>query len=154
MYRKKIDIRVLSVLLMLSFKTVAFPQTNTDMWSALSRVTVKTAFNPDLLTESSSISVSPAIEKLHNTKIEVEGYMIPLTGQTMQSHFMLSKYPQSTCFFCGKAGPETAMQVFMEDNRKVKISERKLKVKGTLLVNPGDANSLLYSLENATILEP
>ncbi len=66
---------------------------------------------------------------------------------------MLSKYPQSTCFFCGKAGPETAMQVFMKDNKKIKISERKIKVSGTLIINPKDVNSLLYTLENATIIE-
>jgi hypothetical protein len=66
---------------------------------------------------------------------------------------MLSKFPQSTCFFCGKAGPETAMQVFMKDNKKVKISERKVRVKGTLLINPKDASSLLYTLENAIIFE-
>jgi hypothetical protein len=79
--------------------------------------------------------------------------MIPLTGQIMQAHFMFSRYPQSTCFFCGKAGPESAMQVFMKDGKKVKITERKIKVRGTLYVNPKDANSLLYSLQEATIIE-
>ena len=98
-------------------------------------------------------SLSPLIEKLDGTEIEVEGYIIPLTGQIRQSHFMLSKFPQSTCFFCGKAGPETAMQVFMRDQQKVRITERKVKVKGTLLVRPGDASSLMYTLENALIFE-
>ena len=97
--------------------------------------------------------VSSAVQKLDGTQIEVEGYIIPLTGQVTQSHFMLSKFPQSTCFFCGKAGPESAMQVFMKDNVKVKISERKVKVKGTLIVNPKDITSLLYTLENGVIIE-
>jgi hypothetical protein len=45
------------------------------------------------------------------------------------------------------------MQVFMKDNTKVKISERKVKVKGTLIVNPKDITSLLYTLENGVIIE-
>lgn len=124
-----------------------------DLWMTLGMVTFKSTYDPELLMETKIPKISPAIEKIDGTVIEVEGYIIPLTGQVTQSHFMLSKFPQSTCFFCGKAGPETAMQVFMKENKKVKITERKVKVKGTLLVNPKDASSLLYTLENAIISE-
>ncbi|MCE2789218.1 MAG: hypothetical protein LW630_04825 [Saprospiraceae bacterium] len=129
-------------------------QSGKDGWTTLGQVTFTSVFDSDLLMETTKIRLSAAVEDLNNTTIEIEGFMIPLTGQTMQSHFMLSKYPQSTCFFCGKAGPETAMQVFMDGGKKVRISERKVKVQGTLLVNPTDANSLLYSLEKATIIAP
>lgn len=124
-----------------------------DMWTTLSLVTFRTTYNPEYMMETKIPKISGAVEKIDGTIIEVEGYIIPLTGQISQSHFMLSKFPQSTCFFCGKAGPETAMQVFMKNNQKVKITERKVKVKGTLLVNPKDASSLLYTLENAEIFE-
>lgn len=124
-----------------------------DMWTILGMVTFTSSYNPDLLIETKIPKISGAIEKLDGKEIEIEGYMIPLTGQVTQSHFMLSKYPQSTCFFCGKAGPETTMQVFMKDNRKVKITERKVKVKGTLYINPKDASSLLYTLENAQLTD-
>lgn len=134
--------------------SLIYAQSGKDLWNTLSRVTFTSVFDPNLLMEISKIKLSPAVEELNNTTIEIEGFMIPLTGQTMQSHFMLSKYPQSTCFFCGKAGPETAMQVFMDGGKKVRISERKVKVQGTLLVNPTDANSLLYSLEKAIIITP
>ena len=124
-----------------------------DMWTTLGLVTFRTSYNPEYMMETKIPKISGAVEKIDGTIIEVEGYIIPLTGQISQSHFMLSKFPQSTCFFCGKAGPETAMQVFMKNNQKVKITERKVKVKGTLLVNPKDASSLLYTLENAEIFE-
>ncbi|MFZ1749345.1 MAG: hypothetical protein WAU01_04110 [Saprospiraceae bacterium] len=124
-----------------------------DIWLTLSLVTFETKYDPEYMMETKIPKISATVEKMAGKEIEVEGYIIPLTGQISQSHFMLSKFPQSTCFFCGKAGPETAMQVFMKNNRKVKISERKVKAKGTLLVNPTDASSLLYTLENATILE-
>ena len=124
-----------------------------DIWLTLSLVTFQTSYDAEYAMEIKKPKVSAAVEKLDGTKIEIEGYIIPLTGQLMQSHFMLSKFPQSTCFFCGKAGPESAMQVFMKDNVKVKISERKVKVSGTLLVNPKDINSLLYTMEDGIIIE-
>jgi hypothetical protein len=123
------------------------------IWATLGMVTFKKTFDQSTMVETMIPSLSPVIEKLDGTEIEVEGYIIPLTGQIRQSHFMLSKFPQSTCFFCGKAGPETAMQVFMKNQQKVKITERKVKVKGTLLVRPGDASSLMYTLENAILFE-
>ena len=124
-----------------------------DMWLTLSLVTFQTSYDAEYAMEIKKPKVSIAVEKLDGTEIEIEGYIIPLTGQLSQSHFMLSKFPQSTCFFCGKAGPESAMQVFMKDNVKIKISERKVKVRGTLLVNPKDVNSLLYTMEDGIIIE-
>ena len=124
-----------------------------DIWVTLSLVTFESSYDPEFMMEVKKPKVSSAVQKLDGTVIEVEGYIIPLTGQVTQSHFMLSKFPQSTCFFCGNAGPESAMQVFMKDNVKIKISERKVKVKGTLIVNPKDITSLLYTLENGVIIE-
>lgn len=124
-----------------------------DIWLTLSLVTFESSYDPEFMMEVKKPKVSASVEKLDGTEIEVEGYIIPLTGQVTQSHFMLSKFPQSTCFFCGKAGPESAMQVFMKDNKKVKISERKVRVKGRLIVNPKDITSLLYTLENGVIIE-
>lgn len=124
-----------------------------DVWSTLAMVTFENSYDPDFMMEIKIPKVSRAVEKLDSKEIELEGYIIPLTGQVEQSHFMLSKFPQSTCFFCGKAGPESAMQVFMKDNTKIRITERKVRVKGVLIVNPKDITSLLYTLENAEITE-
>jgi hypothetical protein len=123
-----------------------------DIWLTLGMVTFTGRFDPDVMMEIKIPRISPVVEALDGKEIEVEGYIIPLTGQTRQSHFMLSRYPQATCFFCGKAGPESAMQVFMKNNVKVKISERKVRVKGRLIVNPTDASSLLYTLEDAEMI--
>lgn len=143
---------VLLIFLLLQWNVSSFGQSK-DVWITLGMVTFKSTYNPEFMMETKVPKISSSIERLDGTIIEVEGYMIPLTGQVTQSHFMLSKFPQSTCFFCGKAGPETAMQVFMQNNQKVRISERKVRVRGTLLVNPKDASSLLYTLENAEIFE-
>ncbi len=158
MYRRQSSythtIAIVCMVIACWFVQVSFVcQQSKDMWLTLSLVTFQSTYDPEYAMEIKKPKVSSAVEKLDGTQIEIEGYIIPLTGQVTQSHFMLSKFPQSTCFFCGKAGPESAMQVFMKDNVKIKISERKVRVKGTLLVNPKDVNSLLYTMEDGIVIE-
>jgi hypothetical protein len=145
--------KLVTAILIWSISAVTTKGQGLDLWLTLAKVTFKSQFDPATMIETKIPKISAAVEAIDGTEIEIEGYMIPLTGQIMQAHFMFSRYPQSTCFFCGKAGPESAMQVFMKDGKKVKITERKIKVRGTLYVNPKDANSLLYSLQEATIIE-
>ncbi|MCB9310798.1 MAG: hypothetical protein H6567_12125 [Lewinellaceae bacterium] len=124
-----------------------------DTWITLSKVTFTSTFNPEFMIETRQPKLSEAVESLNGEEIELDGYIIPLTGQISQSTFMFSRYPQATCFFCGKAGPESAMQVLMKDGKKVKITERKVKLKGRLLISPQAESGLLYTLDNAEITE-
>ena len=57
------------------------------------------------------------------------------------------------CFFCGAAGPESAMQVFMKDNKKVNYSTEKIKLTGNLNIQKGDASGLIYTLNDADIIK-
>ena len=57
------------------------------------------------------------------------------------------------CFFCGKAGPESAMQVYTKDSKEVAYTEKNITVRGILRLTPGDANGLIYSLENAELIK-
>ncbi len=124
-----------------------------NIWGVLSMVTFTSEYNEDWGIEIQKPNLSPVAMRLNGKEIEVSGYIIPLTGKIAQSHFMLSAFPYNMCFFCGKAGPETAMQVFMKDSKKVKFSEEKVKIKGILRINPKDASSLLYSLEDAILID-
>jgi len=85
-------------------------------------------------------------------EIEVDGYIIPLDGKVKQSHFVYSAFPANMCFFCGKAGPETAMEVFMKDNKKVAYSDLKIRLKGNLQINESDGSNLIYTLRDAVVL--
>ena len=121
-------------------------------WNTLSMVTFKREFDPDFGIDIEKPIVGPVVQAMEGKEIEVLGYIIPLTGKIEQSHFMLSRYPQNMCFFCGKAGPESAMQVFTEGGKKIPFTDKKIKVKGILRINVTDMNNLLYTLENATVL--
>lgn len=122
---------------------------NNNTWGTLSMVTFKQSYDEVYGTMVSKAEVSPIVMALNGKEIEVEGYFIPLTGKVGQSHFMLSALPQNICFFCGGAGPETAMEVYMKDGVKMEYSDEKVKVRGILNVNAKDAMSLLYTLQDA-----
>lgn len=125
---------------------------NSRTWATLSMVTFDSKYDESVGYEVQIPKVSPVVKMMEGQEIEVEGYIIPLEGKVKQSHFMLSAFPANMCFFCGKAGPETAMQVFMANGDKVSFTDDKISIRGTLRINESDMNSLLYTLENAEIL--
>lgn len=123
------------------------------IWSTLAMVSIKKQFDPNFGMEVDKITVNPAVLALHGKEIEVDGYIIPLTGKLEQSHIMLSKFPENMCFFCGKAGPETAMQVFLAKGKKVAYTDKKVRFKGILLINNNNDGSMLYTLDQAEVLK-
>lgn len=124
-----------------------------DNWKTLAMVTFDTTFDPDWGIDIQVPNVGPIVQSLEGKEIEVQGFIIPLTGKVEQSHYMLSRYPQSLCFFCGKAGPESAMQVFSKDQKMVAFTDEKIKVKGTLRINQSDMTNPLYTLEDAVVIK-
>lgn len=137
---------------MILMSDMAHSQT-TDPWTTLGMVTFDTKFDPDWGIDIQVPTFGPVIQAIEGQEIEVEGFIIPLTGKVEQSHFMLSRYPQSMCFFCGAAGPETAMQVFTAGQKLVPYTDEKIKVKGVLRVNDKDVNNPLYTLEDASVIK-
>lgn len=128
-------------------------QTLTGMWGTLSMVRYEREFNEDWGIDMQVPIVSPIVKQLEGTEIEVKGYLIPLDAKKESAHVMLSAYPVSNCFFCGKAGPETAAQAFIKDGKKIPHTDDKVIMRGILRINEKDMNSLLYTLEDAVLVD-
>ncbi len=122
-------------------------------WNTLSMVTFQLQFDETFGIDVEKPILNPVVKTLEGKEIEVEGYIIPLTGKVEQSHFMLSRFPQSMCFFCGKAGPESAAQVFTKGGKKIAFTDKKIRVKGILRINVSDITNLLYTLEDGIIID-
>lgn len=122
-------------------------------WNTLSMVTFQREFDETYGIDIEKPILNPIVRLMEGKEIEVEGYIIPLTGKIEQSHFMLSRFPQSMCFFCGKAGPESAAQVFTKGGKKIAFTDKKIRVKGTLRINVSDITNLLYTLEDGVIID-
>lgn len=145
--------RIVLVVITSLISNFAIGQLDQSQWSILGLVTFDKQFDVDFGMELLTPKYSPAIMKLDGQEILLEGYFIALDGKAAQNHFMLSKFPQSTCFFCGKAGPETAAQVFLANDKKLEYTEDKVKIKGVLQINTTDPTGLLYTLTQAKVVE-
>lgn len=135
------------------FLSVSLSANAQDSWGSLSMIETTKQYDPEFGIEVVKTVVSPMVQSLNGKEIQLRGYIIPLTGETAQSHYMFSKFPQNMCFFCGMAGPETAIQVFMKDAEKVSFTPDKIEVKGKLKIHDDQASGLLYTLEDAEIIK-
>lgn len=122
-----------------------------NTWITLSKVKYNRQFDEMMGIEVKTPEYSEEIIALQGKTVDVEGYIIPLKGERAQSHFMFSAYPYAMCYFCGGAGPETVMQVFMEGDEKVPYTSKKVKLKGKLTLSYGDINNMMYTLSNAEV---
>lgn len=141
------------LLFLVALSVSLFAQDSKKNWNTLGMVTISTEYDQALGMEVQKPTVGIITQQMDGKEIELSGFIIPLSGKLAQSHFMLSRYPQSMCFFCGKAGPETAAQVFMKGQEKVAFTEDKVTVKGILRINATDMNNLLYTLDQAEIVK-
>ncbi|MEO1514452.1 MAG: DUF3299 domain-containing protein [Bacteroidota bacterium] len=93
------------------------------------------------------------IEKLDGQTIQLKGYVIPLSGKKAQSHFMFSAYPYGNCFFCGKAGPESVVEVFTKDNQKIPFSEKAITIEGRFEFTSRNTKQVMFSLKEAELID-
>ncbi|MFK8101645.1 MAG: hypothetical protein AB8G15_03945 [Saprospiraceae bacterium] len=122
-----------------------------NVWRTLAMIKMEKDFSS--MQEGKELRFGPLIKRLEGKEITVRGYIIPLSGKKGQSHFMFSAYPYSNCFFCGKAGPESVMEVFIKDDKKVDYSEKIIKIKGTFAIRSSDPNDIMYQLSDAVLVK-
>lgn len=92
---------------------------------------------------------TPKHKPLHGKYVRIEGYMHPIEATDLQKWFMLSYFPSSSCFFCGAAGPETAIEVKSPKGVMYKRDKR-ITLRGKLFLNYDEPERLFYILEEAT----
>ncbi len=132
----------------------AFAQTTAGtIWRTLGGVQIEKEYDPMIGMEIIRPTFGPLITALEGKEVEVKGYIIPLEGKKKQGHFMFSAFPYNMCFFCGKAGPESAMQVFTKKGQEVVYTDEAVIVKGILRLRRNDVTGLIYALENAELIE-
>ncbi len=86
----------------------------------------------------------------HQTVI-LEGYFIPVDLQN--NFFVLSRYPYESCFFCGGAGPESVVELQISKKKVKHISmDKRVRFKGTLILNKSDFDHCNYILKEARLL--
>ncbi len=122
-----------------------------SVWKTLAKVTFKKELDPDLGFKIDIPVFSKEVRMLEGKTIEVRGYVLPTEGYKSQRRFMFSALPYNVCYFCGGAGPETVMEVTSKS--AIPVSAEPVILRGTLALNGGDVNKLMYMLMNAEIVK-
>ncbi len=81
-------------------------------------------------------------------EVYISGYIIPLDSSNKM--YVLSKNPYASCFFCGGAGQETIVELWLKPEaiKRYRMDQR-LTFKGILQLNSTDINHFNYILKNA-----
>ena len=85
--------------------------------------------------------------------VTLSGYYLPYA--TIDSTIILSRYPNSSCFFCGQAGIESVAMIessSITDPNMFRMDQM-LVVQGTLQLNDTDINKLAFVIKDARIEE-
>ena len=106
------------------------------------------------LEEKEDLTFAPVfnseVRALQGKEVYLPGYIIPFESARKSNHLILSALPLNACFFCGKGGPESVIEVFLED--PVKYTDRPVEVRGILKLNSSNPDQMIYLLENAEFL--
>lgn len=119
-------------------------------WDILGQVQYKAYYNIGAGEAFQKPKFSPTIKKLDGQEVLIKGYMLPL--DTEGNTYVLSANPYAACFFCGGAGPESVMELWLKDtDRRYKLDQI-VTFKGKLMVN-SEPYGLCYILQDADPVE-
>lgn len=92
---------------------------------------------------------SSQLKKLNGKKIVMSGFVIPIDNTS----YALSKNVFASCFFCGKAGPETIMGIKFRDKKTRMKTDTYVMLEGNFRVNDKNAEDWMYHIEDAVVVK-
>lgn len=120
------------------------------MWQTLGKVKIDYLNDKQLGYTVTYPTFTPEILALDGKEITITGYIVPMDEG--MGFFALSALPFQACFFCGKAGMETVMEIHA--TKAIAYTQRAVKMRGILTLNDSDLMShLMYILNDAKIVE-
>lgn len=137
------------IILLTFFALPGLAQQN-SVWKDLSKVTYE--IGEDEFGELYLPVFDEKVKGMEGKEVTADGYIIPFEGMFKPEHIILSSLPLAECFFCGSGGPETVMEVMLQD--PIKYTSKKVQVKGTLVLNAKDPEKLMYILTDAQLISP
>lgn len=134
-----------TIQLLFLVSTISHAQEN--FWHVLAEVGFETKMDASGKYEIEVPTFSKYLKTFNNKRVQLKGYIIPLSELGGQSEFMFSSLPFSMCYFCGSAGPETVVEI--ESKEKIKFTTSQVKIEGILVLNSSDPDHHMYILKSA-----
>lgn len=120
-------------------------------WMTLKYVEFDMVWSDDLEAHRMFPTFGDRVKKLEGKHVEISGYIIPYSLD--EGTFVLSAKPNSDCFFCGGAGPESVLSLkFKTENQRFTVDDF-VKIKGKFRLNDNDVYDLYYILDDAQIVK-
>ncbi|AMA49923.1 MULTISPECIES: hypothetical protein [Flavobacterium] len=93
--------------------------------------------------------ISPEIKMRNNKRVIISGFIVPIDNV----NYAISKNVFASCFFCGKAGPETIAGLKFKEGKKKLRTDQYVTISGTLKLNETDVDNWMYNLIDVVILK-
>jgi hypothetical protein len=93
--------------------------------------------------------LNPEIKLRNNHKVILSGFIVPIDNV----NYAISKNVFASCFFCGKAGPESIAGLKFKAGKMKLRTDQYVTVSGTLKLNDTDVNNWMYNLDDVVILK-
>jgi hypothetical protein len=121
-------------------------------WKDLLAVQMRDSFHQKVQDTVLLPMFNDTLRALDGQVVIAEGYFIPVSETGDDNIVIISAYPYSNCFFCGKAGVESIIDVISPKKApKVKM-DNKIRFKGRFKLNVDNFDYLIYMLEDAEYL--
>ncbi|QKX07031.1 hypothetical protein HN014_19645 [Aquimarina sp. TRL1] len=118
-------------------------------WKDLADVTFTEKFFPAYGEYFLYPSYGESVKKLENKQVVIRGYFLNIVPE--ENLYILSQKPMASCFFCGMAGPETAIEVQFKKKQSFKTDDI-LSISGTLKLNADDIEHFNYILTDCKVV--
>lgn len=122
-------------------------------WPDLAIPDYREEYNDEIEQEVSIPLFRNAVKKLDGQLVRITGFFIPLDENPDEIFYVLSQFPNSQCFFCGAAGPDSVMDLLPASKlTKIKMDDH-ATFQGRLRLNDEDVMFLNYILEDAELVK-
>ena len=93
--------------------------------------------------------INDVLKKKSGKKITMSGFIVPIDNV----NYALSKNVFASCFFCGKAGPETIMGIKFKAGKIRLKTDQYVTLEGNFRVNENNVEDWIYHIEDAIIIK-
>lgn len=140
----------LSLCLLVS-TVVVFTSITELTWKDMEDVVVVDRYDEILESYILSPIFGEHITSFEDKEVDVTGYVVFISEEN--NVIMLSRNDFSSCFFCGGAGPESVLEVYMKPDMPKLERDRVITVRGIFKLNPDDPTKNFYIMEEAEMID-
>ena len=140
------------IFLLFFIGSAAYAQNDlTITWDQLADVRFEETYDEGTGTFYDKPVFGSMIQSMEGREVKITGYVIPMDVNL--NVYVVSRFPFSSCFFCGNAGPETVVDLQMTNKSITFKNDDRRTFCGRLKLNAGKYSELPYILEEVKLCD-